>query len=159
MTIHKSSAVTSGIMPDMGAPAGLVLCRSTSYTTVNDNIKTSDTLQMIPIPKNAKILRVEIYHTSLPAGSTGSDVGYGGDPDAFLDGIDMTGANLRIWPSIKGNGPTQHAFRNLAGLGHTFTADDTIDITFNKLPTKIPTSQNFKMVVFYKMVGCISDES
>lgn len=155
--LFKSDAVTAGIMPDF-AQAGVVLCRSAEYVTSDDEIVSTDTIQMVPIPDGAKILRVEVYHSALPAGTTGTDVGYGGDKDAFMDGVDMTGANIRLWPSLRGTGPTITSFRATAGFLHTFTADDTIDITFNKLGTKIPTSQHIKMTVWYKMTGVLSDE-
>ncbi|MCK9597399.1 MAG: hypothetical protein M0R06_00085 [Sphaerochaeta sp.] len=157
MTIHKSDAVSSGIMPDFAIP-GVVLCRSAEFVTADDTIVSADTLQMVPIPKGAKVLRVEFYHTALPAGTTGCDVGYGGDPDAFLAGVDATGSNIRIWPVNLAAGPTKTTFRNLAGLLHTFTADDTIDIAFTKLATKIPTSQHLQMTVWYKMTGVLADE-
>lgn len=154
MTIHKSSAVNSGVMPDSHL-AGVVLCRTASFTTVDDSIVSGDTLQMVPIPEDGKILRIEVYYSALPAGTTNCDIGYGGDPDAFMAGVDMTAANVKVWPAGIGD----NAFKSVAGFGHTFTADDTIDIAFTKLATKIPTSQNLKMSVFYKLVGNIADES
>ena len=158
MALFKSDAVVSGIMPDISL-AGVVLTRGAEYVTEDDEIVSGDTLQMVPIPNGAKVLRVEVYHSSLPAGTTGCDVGWRGDPDGFFNGIDATGANIRIWPSLTGNGPTQHSFRNTAGFRHTFTADDTIDIAFTKLATKIPTSQHIKMTVYYVMTGSLSDDT
>ena len=153
MTIHKSDAVVAGIMPDF-AQAGVPLCRSAEYVTDDDSIVSGDTIQMVPLPANAKILRVEVYYTALPSGTTGCDVGYGGDADAFMDGVNMTGSNVKVWPAGIGD----NAFKSVAGFLHTFTADDTIDITFNKLETKIPTSQHIKMTVWYKMTGVLDDE-
>lgn len=155
--IFKSDAVVAGIMPDF-AQAGVILCRSAEYVTEDDELVSGDTLQMVPVPNGAKVLRVEVYHSALPAGTTAADIGYGGDANAFMDGAIMTGANIRIWPSLKGNGPTQHSFRQTAGFLHTFTADDTIDIAFYKLATKIPTNQHIKMAVWYKMTGVLEDE-
>lgn len=154
MTIHKSNAVKAGIMPDSSL-AGVVLTRSAKFVTADDSIVSADTLQMVPIPKNAEILRVEVYFSALPAGTTGCDIGYNGDADAFMAGVDMTAANIKIWPT----GIADNAFRNTAGYLHTFTADDTIDIAFTKLATKIPTSQHIKMLVAYRMIGAINDES
>ena len=153
MTTHKSDAVVAGIMPDL-AQAGVVLCRSAEFVTPDDSIVSADTLQMIPIPNGAKVLRVEAYFSALPAGTTGSDIGYGGDADAFMVGVDMTAANVKVWPAGIGD----NAFKSVAGFLHTFTADDTIDIAFVKLGTKIPTSQHIKMAVWYKMTGVLSDE-
>jgi hypothetical protein len=144
-------------MPDL-AQAGVVLCRSAEYVTSDDEIVSGDTLQMVPIPNGAKVLKIEVYHSALPAGSTGEHVGYGGDGDAFLDAVRMTGAKVRAWPHFRGCGPTISSVSSVAGFLHTFTADDTIDIAFPKLATKIPTSQHLKMSVWYKMTGVLADE-
>lgn len=151
MTTHKSDAVTAGIMPDY-AQAGVVLCRTAEFVSSDDSIVSGDTLQMVPIPKNAKILQLEVYYSALPAGSTAVDVGYGGDTDAFLVTVPMTAANIKRWPA------NSCVLTNVAGYLHTFTANDTIDLAFTKLATKIPTSQHLKMAVWYKMTGVIDDE-
>ena len=163
MTIHKSDAILPGIMPDF-LKAGVVLCRSAEYVTEDDSLVSGDTLQMVPIPKNAKVLRIDLYYSALPAGTTGCDVGYGGDPDAFIAALAFTGASLKTYPgcwirSSLATGDIVEIRDNNAGFLHTFTADDTIDIAFMKAPTKIPTSQHIKMSVWYKMTGTISDES
>lgn len=157
MTIYKSDAVVAGIMPDF-TKAGVILCRSAEYVTADDEIVSADTIQMVPIPNDAKILRIEMYHSDLPDGTTDVDVGYGGDADAFMAGIDATGKAIRVWPGRCGSASTED-WEATAGFLHTFTADDTIDITFNKLGTKIPTSQHIKMAVYYKMIGTIADET
>lgn len=158
MTIHKSSAVTSGIMPDH-AKAGVVFCRSAEYSTSDDSMVSGDTLQMIPVPKNAKVLRVEFFHEALPAGCTGANVGYGGDPNAFFSTLTITGEKFEIYPFQAGCGPTQTYFGNTTGWLHTFTADDTVDMALGSAATKIPTNTTFKMAVWYKMTGTISDET
>lgn len=163
MTIHQSDAVIAGIMPDF-LTAGVVLCRSAEYVTADDSLVSADTLQMVPIPKGGKILRIDLYYSALPAGTTGNDIGYGGDPDAFIASLTMTGASLKTYPgcivrSSLATGDIIEIRDNPDGFLHTFTADDTIDIAFMKAPTKIPTSQHIKMSVWYKMTGVLSDES
>lgn len=154
MTTHKSDAVNAGIMPDY-AMAGVVLSRSAKFTTEDDSIVSGDTIQMVPIPNDAQIMRVDVYYSALPAGTTGCDVGYGGDGDAFMATIPMTGDNMQSWPAS--------TYRNKAAAVsnflYTFTADDTIDIAITKAPTKIPTSQAIYMNIFYKMTGTIADET
>lgn len=154
MTTHKSTAVQAGLMPDF-AQAGVVLCRSAEFVTADDSVVSGDTIQMVPIPKNAKVLALTVYHSTLPDGTTGGMVGYGGDANAFLSGIDMTGDNMHNWPgcSFDNNAAAVDSFN------HTFTADDTIDIAIGSAATKIPTGQKLYMNVFYKMVGSISDET
>lgn len=153
MALFKSDAVVSGICPDF-SQAGVVLCRSAQYVTVDDEIVSGDTLQMVPIPKGAKVLKVDVYYSTLPAGTTGCDVGYGGDPDAYLATVPMTGDNMQSWPASTYRNKAAAVSRFL----ETFTADDTIDIAFTKLATKIPTSQKIYMAVHYKMVGSLKDE-
>jgi len=153
MATHKSDAVVAGIMPDF-AQAGVVLCRSSQFVTADDEIVSGDTIQMVPIPKNAKVLKVDVYYSALPAGVTGCDVGYGGDPDAYLSTVPMTGDNMQSYPASTYRNKAAAVSRFL----ETFTADDTIDILISKAPTKIPTSQALYMAVWYKMVGVLSDE-
>lgn len=153
MTTHKSDAVQAGIMPDF-AQAGVVLCRSTEFVTSDDSIVSGDTIQMVPVPDDAKVLGVQVYYSALPAGVTGCDIGYGGDTDAFMATVPMTAANIKSAYLGQTAG-----FQNTAGFLHTFTADDTIDIAIVKAPTKIPTSQHIYMSVWYKMTGSLSDET
>ena len=164
MTTHKSDAVKAGIMPDFLGIAGLVFSRSAEFVTPNDNIVSGDTLQMVPVPNGAKVLQLQVYYSDLPDGSTGCDVGYGGDADAFLQTLPMTGQNVKNYPGcfIRTSLITGDIIGNRdnpVGLLHTFTADDTIDIAFTKLATKIPTSQHLKMAVWYKMTGVVNDET
>lgn len=158
MTIHKSDAVTAGIMPDW-AQAGVVLNRSAEFRTSDDSIVSGDTLQLIPIPKNAKVLRIDFFHDALPAGTTGSDLGYGGDVDAFFASLTLTGQKFEVYPAQQQNAHTTVYFGNTAGFLHTFTADDTIDLTFPSAPTKIVTNSDFKISVWYKMTGTLADET
>ena len=149
MTTHRSDAVVAGIMPDF-AQAGVVLCRSAEFTTSDDSLISGDTLQMVPIPNDAKVLKVQVYYSALPGGTTGCDIGYGGDPDAFAATVPFTAVNTKEFPP--------DTLMNDVGFLHTFTADDTIDITFPSAATKIPTSQCISMAVWYKMTGTLDDE-
>ena len=151
MTTHKSDAVQAGVKADY-AKAGVVLCRSSKFVTEDDSIVSGDTIQMVPVPKNACVLALDLYYSDLPDGCTGTDVGYGGDSDAFMATIPVTGANFVRWPGSSYDNNTSDMFL------HTFTADDTIDIALTSAPTKIPTSQQIYMAVYYKMVGTIGDE-
>lgn len=153
MTTHLSATVTAGVMPDF-AQAGIVLCRTADFEAANDEITSGDTLQMVPIPDNAKILRIDLFYSTLPAGTTAVMMGYGGDPDAFGDSIDMTGNNIKTWPASLKN----HPQTLMVGFNHTFTADDTIDLAFNEMDTKLPTASKIVMNVWYKMTGVLTDE-
>jgi hypothetical protein len=158
MTTHKSDAVQAGIMPDW-AQAGVVLNRSTEYTVSDSSLVSGDTLQLIPVPKGAKILRIELFHNACPAGVTGSDLGYGGDTNAFFGSLTLTGEKFEIYPGQQQNAHTTVYFGKTDGFLHTFTADDTIDLTFPSAPTHIVTNTDFKISVWYKMTGTIADET
>ena len=147
MTTYSSDAVNAGIMPDFRVPAGVVLNRHVIYTTASDAIVSTDVIKLLPVPKNARILNVTIS-ALLPAGCTGCDVGYGGNPDAFHDGLDLLTA--AVYNMSAGD---------VSGFLHKFTADDTIDLTLNKAPTKIPTSTIIYASVSYKMTDAIADEA
>ena len=153
MTTHKSDAVNAGIMPDF-SQAGVVLCRSAEFVTSDDEVVSGDTIQMVPVPEGAMILKVAVYYSDLPDGTTACEVGYGGDADAFMATVPMTGDNMQSWP--------ESTYRNKAVavdmFQYIFTADDTIDIAFSKAVTKIPTSQKVAMHVWYKMTGVLDDE-
>ena len=150
MTTHKSAAVLAGIKPDL-ARAGVVLCRSGYFYTADDEIVSGDTLQMVPIPKGALVLKVQLFHTACPADTTGCDIGYGGDADAFAAAVTFTAADWKVFPgnSLEGN----------PGFRYIFTADDTVDIAFTTAATKMPTASGFQMNVWYKMTGTIEDEN
>ena len=152
MTTHTSDAVDAGIMPDF-SQAGVVLTRTTQFTTTDDSIVSGDTIQMIPVPNDAKILGIDMYYDALPACATGCEIGYGGDPDAFMANLPMTGTNFRSWPGTAYDNDTT------AGFLYTFTADDTIDIAIHSASTKIPTDVNIYMAVRYTMTGTLSDET
>lgn len=150
MTIYKSSAVDSGIMPD-ATKAGVPLVRTGFITTTAKVITSGDTLQMVPVPKGAKILDV-IVQAVLPTGFSGEDVGYGGDPDCFMDAANLNPVGAGYQSMVGGKQAT-------AGFLTIFTHNDTIDIALKKAPAKIPTSTTIKMAVYYTMTGTIVDES
>lgn len=152
MTTHKSDAVNAGIMPDF-LQAGVVLCRSALFETEDDSVVSGDTIQMVPIPKGARVLAVQMYYSDLPDGTTGTDVGYGGDADAFMVTVPTTGNNFVSWP----NGAYDNNTSDVAF--YTFTADDTIDVSIPTAVTKIPTNQYLYMNVWYKMTGTLTDET
>jgi len=150
MTIHKSAAAQSGLMPDFGVPAGITLSRSASFSpSGSTTVVSGDTIQMIPIPKNAKLLSLAINYPDI-ADSNNADVGDGGDPDRFMADVKMSGANTKMFP---GSG-----FDNTAGFLKVYNTDDTIDIAIDKGTTAMNSSQTIEMFVSYMMVGTINDE-
>lgn len=155
MTIHKSDAVVAGIMPD-DARAGVVLCRSTEFAggSSSYNIITGDTLQLIPIPKYAKILRIDLYHGSATQ-TVDADLGDGGDPDRYIASIGMSSAQVRVWPADTAT-CTGAA---VTGFLKTYSTQDTIDLTFNTYSGSATKTFNIYCSVWYKMTGSIADET
>jgi hypothetical protein len=80
-----------------------------------DNLVSGDTLQLVPVPKGAKILALAFYNEALPAGCTGANLGYGGDPNAFLSTFTPTGEKIHFWPGSANTGDTQTYFGNTEG--------------------------------------------
>jgi len=147
MTTHQSTAVTSGLMPDKTLP-GLVLCRTASKKTANDDMVSGDTLEMIPIPKGAKVIDIQVgIDTELP-GATGTEIGDGTSNGRFFNGVSFGTGDIM----------TLGADGVVGALGYEYEQDDTIDIFLKKAATKVPTSVRFTMNVWYKMAGSLEDE-
>lgn len=154
MTTHKSTAVSAGIMPDYSR-AGVVLCRTGHIVTAaQDEIISGDTLQMVPIPKNAQILDIHLS-VSKEGGTlditaaTGTHVGDGSSPSRFMDDVSIGDADVL---TLVINGKP-------GAVGYTYDeGDDTIDVAITSAATVLETGVKIMMSVFYKMAGSISDE-
>ena len=146
MATRQSTAITAGIMPDYTLP-GLVLCRTARFT--NKVISSGETLEMIPIPKGAKIVNMNFsLDEATGAGATGTEIGDGGSNGRFFNAI-STGVVASY--NLAGDGVP-------GSIGYEYPADDTIDI-FQKKATADPlTSCNWVLNVFYKMAGSMDDE-
>lgn len=149
MAVRKTDAVNSGLMPDFSR-AGVVLCRTGTYTVPGGDTKTfcTGTIQMVPIPNGAMILGFHLYHSVAIAGISQCDLGFGDDPDYLMADFNMQTADVL---SMETDGVVSR-------VGAVMTKDDTIDITINKLPTKLVTGSVLVLQVFYKMTGTLDDE-
>ena len=154
MTTHKSAAVTAGIMPDYSR-AGVVLCRTGFIVTAaQDSIISGDTLQMVPIPKNAQILDIHVTVSKVAGtvditAATGCHVGDGASSCRFMD--DASLGTLEML--------TMSAHGKPNAIGYTYDeGNDTIDIALTSAATVVETSVVFMMNVYYKMAGSIADE-
>lgn len=157
MTTRQSDACAKGLMPDYSR-AGVVLCRTGMYhAAAQDEIISGDTLQMVPIPKNAQILNIDVLAklaggTLAWAGCTGCHIGDGSSSSRFFD--DMSLGNVIHWSLADyPTGAKPYV------IGYTYDeGDDTIDIAFTKMATVNMTDTVIIMNVYYKMAGSISDE-
>ena len=149
MTIYKSDAVSSGLMPDYSR-AGVVLCRTGTYVTTTDNMVSGDTIQMVPIPKYAMILDIHAYCSAKISNATGVHIGDGASTCRFFD--DASWGDLNYLNLLTDGKPT--------AIGYTYDeGNDTIDITLATAVTKVVTSTRFTMHVWYKMTNAIKDET
>ena len=163
MTTYKSDAVTAGLMPDYSR-AGVVLCRTGEHLITVD-LATSDVVQMVPVPKGAQILNVQVFNDT--AGGKlemfSFDVGDAGDVDRFFDGVSFgyhdTGSALTM-SRVLDMGHIHGCLVGKAGFLYTYTGNDTIDIlvTANSTATGGNSGWTVGMNVFYKMAGSIADE-
>ena len=154
MTTHKTDAVTSGLMPDYSR-AGVVLARTGVITfDAQDEFISGDTIQLVPVPKNAQIL--DIHLCAYVAGgtldftaATGCHVGDGSSPSRFMDDVSI--GEDSVLTLIKDGKPY--------AVGYTYDeGNDTIDLALTSAATVNQTNLVIKCTVYYKMAGSISDE-
>ena len=151
MTIHRSGAAISGIMPDY-SQAGVIMCRTGVFTTVNDDMVSGDTIQMVPVPKGAIIMNIQAYAGTAISGCSQIDIGDGSSSARFFNGFSWGDLNYLFMDNTDGV---------VANIGYCYDeGNDTIDINLSEdVSTKVPTSIKFTMHVWYKMTGSISDEN
>jgi hypothetical protein len=147
MTTYQSAAVISGVMPDY-ARAGGVLNRYGTYTPAAA-LAEGSTIEMVPIPKNARIIQINILLASHDCIGT-YDVGDGDDGDRFMDGIAaVTGGAAQVF-DLFADGST-------AGINYKYTSQDTIDIVVKE--SLLSAKTRLDMTVQYTMCGTIADET
>jgi hypothetical protein len=147
MTTYKSDAVTAGVMPDF-AQAGVILCRSATYTPAAA-LAAASVIQMVPVPANCQILDIQAWWTGGTDATAGYiDIGDADDPDKYFDG-----------KSVKANffmSQANNASSAATGWFETYSTSDTIDVTV--VTSALGTNGTLGMNVFYKMLGTIGDE-
>jgi len=133
-------------MPDYTLP-GLTLCRTAKFT--GKVIGSGETIEMIPIPKGAKIVGMNFaIDDATAANATGTEIGDGVSNARFFNAIDVSAVTAF---NLAGEG--------VAGaIGYEYKQDDTIDIYVKKCDTDPATGANWVMNVFYKMAGSMDDE-
>ena len=146
MAVLQSTAVVAGVMPDY-ARAGGVLHRHGTYTNAAEK-EEGTTIEMVPIPKGARIIDMTVLIASATSFGT-FDVGDGGDVDRFFNGIDTATAadnNFTLYADGTSNGPN-----------YEYTAEDTIDIAV--MDSDLSAKTRIDLNVTYVMAGTIADEA
>jgi len=141
----QSAAVASGLRIE-DRQAGVVHCRTGEYAATAA-LDANSIVQMVPVPKYAQILDIQLYIGDSGEGRT-FDVGDGGLVDRFFDGLDPSGGPIR--KSLVPDGDAAYI------ENYEYTADDTIDIKW--LGDTLENAQKLYMNVFYKMGDTIEDE-
>lgn len=146
MTTRQTSAILAGIMPDYTLP-GLVLCRTAKFT--DKILHSGDTLEMVPVPKGAKIIDMNFAIDDATAtGASGAEIGDGGSRARFFNALTVDAISAH---SLAGDG--------VAGaIGYEYPADDTIDLVINDMRKDAASTANWVLNVFYKMAGSLEDE-
>ena len=63
-----------------------------------DGTPSADTLVFsLTLPQNSYVVGIELQHTAIASGEL--DIGYTGDPDAIIDGADLTSAGVVSYPA------------------------------------------------------------
>lgn len=117
-TVTATRAGASYPLKDSINNGTVTVCSTYSITA---NPTAADILQMVPVPRGARIIDVTLSATDLDTNGTPTItmlVGDGGDNDRFITSstIGQTGGVARL------NAQT--------GFLYEYTADDTIDVTF-----------------------------
>jgi hypothetical protein len=137
MTTVSSPAVLSGIMAAR-LKAGSALSRSTKYTA-ESALAANDIIEMIKVPKGARIMRIDYKFSAFGAGRT-LDIGISTDVDKYVDGDDVSAAGS-----------------DSVILDEILSADTTIQAKV--LGDTMPADATLSMHVYYKMADAIADEA
>lgn len=140
MATLQSDLVLADVMPDSNVPAGMVLSAIGTYIVPTGGLSADDVIEMVPIPEGAQILDI-VLHADNGTASLVIDVGDGDDVDRYLDGVDGSAA---VIASLSADGDVA-----ASPVGHTYSADDTIDITL--LAAGATATHVYTMTVTYVM--------
>ena len=119
-------------------------CIESVYTvTAGAALVINDVIQMLKVPKGARVMEVILAATDLDSNVTPLitlDVGDGDDPDRYIAAstIGQTGGTVRLGSGIT---TLTEAF--------TYTADDTIDVLVKAAPATGATTFSIRLTVIY----------
>ena len=127
---------------------GAAVRRLYATYTMTGNEVAADVIEMVSIPKGARVWREysNLKHTAC-ASTVTLDVGDGSTADRYIDGLDASGAS----------GTTLDTFEADVGVAvnytpFEYTAADTIDVTLKTLTTPNATGV-IQLTVTYTMNG------
>ncbi len=144
-TTYATAAVNAGLMPDFGTPAGMVISRSVKHT-LTKHMGSLDILQLVPIPKGAQIIDVQLVFTC--TSECNVDIGDAASTSRFLTSVTGTKSHQLHRMSLDAG---------YAGFMFQYTEDDTIDLKV--LSSSMDSASVVGLTVLYKMAGSLADES
>lgn len=121
------------------ARGGIDVTEVVGTYTVSANLAANDVLQMVKIPAGATVTDVTVGASAAIAATSTGEVGDGSDTDRYI----ASGA-------IGSNAASVSRLNSAAGLGYTYTSEDTIDIKFTTQTTPT-TGAVIKLVAKYTM--------
>lgn len=156
MATIKSSAVLSGNAPDRMNGQVQVVWGHWDFTTDGGGA-INDVIQMVPIPKGARIIDILVEWPATFDGAATFDVGDGDNDDRFMAAISnaTNAGRLSLFGGFSNAAEIDEAI-NASGLGYLYTADDTIDITCEG--GAAATGDYFDMCVLYTVEGGFNDD-
>lgn len=145
MATLRTAKVAAGVQPRAGHEG--VLAVSATYTLAAA-LALNDVIEMVKVPKGAKILNMHLASDDLDTGSAAIilAVGDGTTVDRFIKGstVAQAGGVARL-----GDGVT--AALMSGAFGYTYTVDDTIDVKVTTAPATGTTAGDIVLTVFYMM--------
>lgn len=95
----------------------------------------SSTYEIARIQSHARLLRISTLHTPGIGGLTDVDLGFADDPDALIDGANLTSAGTQAVMSAVPIGDEQHPLYALAGMTKDPKRDLSLFVTLNAAAT------------------------
>lgn len=110
--------------------------------TGNPNLSTGDVLQMIRVPNGANILEVTLVVDQLSGGNYTFTIGDGNGASRYYGSL-SSGSTSAMYVQT-------NAAAAMAGVGYSYSAEDTIDITVGTVTTAT-ASGVLRLIVAYTL--------
>lgn len=125
------------------------------YTYADEGaVAIGDVIQMCKLPAGARIVDIMVEWGALTSGTF--DVGDGDNDDRFLAAIAMDNAGRMSLFGGLANGAEIDEATNVSGMGYTYDAADTLDITIEG--AAISATLAITLCVLYTVEGGFDDE-
>lgn len=140
-TFTASKAASTHATKDF--KTGTNCIESTYQVTAGSALVINDVIQMVKVPKGARVTEIILSTTDLDSNVTplvSLEVGDGDDTNRYIaaDTIGRTGGTTRM-----GSGITTLT------QAYTYTADDTIDVLVTAAPATGATTFTIQLIVFF----------